>query len=329
VEVPATFDLDRTVRGHGWYDLAPWRYDAEGKVLGRPLHLLRPAEGRAAREAQVVWAEVTESGWPGKPSRPRSTGGALAFRILAEGRLSAAVGRAAREAMRVCLRLDEDLEPFYRLAAELQARPPRRVPRLPSLAWAGEKGAGRLLCSPTVFEDAVKTLATTNCSWALTRVVVANLVEQLGAPGPNGARAFPTPEAMAERPERFYRDVIRAGYRAPFFVSLARAVAEGRLALEAWRASPLSTDALGQEIRALDGFGPYATEHLLKLLGRYDHLALDSWSRAKVARLRGKRKPPADATLRCWYAPYGRYAGLAFWLEVTADWHGDAPTWPP
>jgi N-glycosylase/DNA lyase len=134
---------------------------------------------------------------------------------------------------------------------------------------------------------------------------------------------------MAERPERFYRDVIRAGYRAPFFMSLARAVAEGRLALEAWRASPLSTDALGQEIRALDGFGPYATEHLLKLLGRYDHLALDSWSRAKVARLRGKRKPPADATLRCWYAPYGRYAGLAFWLEVTADWHGDAPTWPP
>jgi N-glycosylase/DNA lyase len=322
VEVPATFDLDRTVRGHGWYDLAPWRYDAERKVLGRPLRLLRPAELGAVRRAQVVWVEVTESG------RPGSTGGGLAFRILAEGRLSAAVGRAAREEMRVCLRLDEDLEPFYRLAAELQRRPPRALP-LPSLGWAGKKGAGRLLCSPSVFEDAVKTLATTNCSWALTRVMVTNLVEQLGEPGPNGARAFPTPDAMAERPERFYRDVIRAGYRAPFFVSMARAVAEGRLDPEAWRASTLSTDALGTEIRELDGFGPYATEHLLKLLGRYDHLALDSWSRAKVARLRGKRKPPADATLRRWYAPYGRWAGLAFWLEVTADWHGDVPTWPP
>ena len=25
---------------------------------------------------------------------------------------------------------------------------------------------------------------------------------------------------------------------------------------------------------------------------------------------------------------YGEWAGLAMWLEVTADWHGDRPTWP-
>ena len=62
--------------------------------------------------------------------------------------------------------------------------------------------------------------------------------------------------------------------------------------------------------------------------GPHDHLALDSWNRAKLARLRGKRRPPADRTLRRWYARYGPWAGLAMWLEVTADWHDGNPTWP-
>jgi 3-methyladenine DNA glycosylase/8-oxoguanine DNA glycosylase len=180
-----------------------------------------------------------------------------------------------------------------------------------------------------VFEDAVKTLLTTNCTWALTRIMAANLVARLGAPAPLGERAFPTPEAMAAEGERFYRETIRSGYRAPFLAALAREAASGALDVEGLRDPALPTDELARRIRALAGFGPYATEHLLRLLGRYDHLALDSWTRAKVSRLRGKRRVPADATIARWYAPFGRYAGLAMWLEVTADWHGDAsPAWP-
>ncbi len=130
---------------------------------------------------------------------------------------------------------------------------------------------------------------------------------------------------MAGKPERFYREVIRAGYRAPFLLALARGAADGALDLEALRSSAEETDALARRIRALKGFGPYATEHLLRLLGRHDHLALDSWNRARLARLRGKRRPPGDRTLRRWYARYGEWAGLAMWLEVTGDWHLPAP----
>jgi 3-methyladenine DNA glycosylase/8-oxoguanine DNA glycosylase len=299
------------VRSHGWYDLPPWRYDEEREVLGRPLLL---------RSGRVVYAEVASSLGPG-------TG--LVLRVAAEGRLPSGAGEEIRAALRVCLGLDEDLSPFYQLVAELEARPPARaaVP-LPDLAWAVKRGAGRLLRSPTVFEDAVKTLCTTNCTWALTRAMVANLVERLGEPGPLGTRCFPTPHAMAARPERYYRETIRTGYRAPFLRSIAAAVASGGLDVEGWRRSPVDTDALGKEIRRLDGFGPYATEHLLRLLGRHDHLALDSWNRKKLARLRGRRHPPSDRTLRRWYAPYGKWAGLAMWLEATADWHGGQPTWP-
>src|SRR6266568_5140065 len=307
MKTPEPFDLALTVRSHGWYDLAPWRWDEARGMLSRPVEL---SSGRVA-VVEVV------SGARG-----------LAFRALARGRLGAAEAREARAALETCLSLDEDLGPFHERAAALERERAAGRRDLPDLRWALARGAGRLLRSPTVFEDAVKTLCTTNCSWALTRAMTRNLVEHLGEPSPRGGRAFPSPHAMAAEPEGFYRQRIRAGYRAGALRALARDVASGALDVEGWRASPLSTDVLAEQIRALSGFGPYATEHLLRLLGRYDHLALDSWTRAKLARLRGKRRLPSDAAFRRWYAPYGDHAGLAMWLEVTADWHGAAPTWP-
>jgi len=179
-----------------------------------------------------------------------------------------------------------------------------------------------------VFEDAVKTLCTTNCSWALTRAMVSRLCERLGEPGPSGARTFPTPQAMARAPEAFYRDEVRAGYRAPFLAALAQDAASGALDLEALRTAREPTGDLLKRLHAVRGFGPYASEHLLRLLGRHDHLALDSWTSAKLGRLRGRRRVPTDRAIRRWYAPYGAWAGLAMWLEVTADWHGARPSWP-
>jgi N-glycosylase/DNA lyase len=300
MQTPVPFDLDLTVRSHGFYDLAPWAYDPGRRLLARPLRL---STGR------VVAMEVA----PGRGD------GHLALRILAKGRLPAAEAREAQAQIRTCLALDEDLSPFYARIRELEATP-AKIPT-PQLAWAAARGAGRLLRSPTVFEDAVKTLCTTNCTWALTRVMVTHLVQRLGEEAPSGARTFPTPEAMAARPERFYREVIRAGYRAGAMRTIARQVASGKLDMEAWRAPGWDTDALAEEIRALPGFGPYATEHMLRLLGHYDHLALDSWTRAKVSQLRSRRRVPNDRVITRWYKPYGRFAGLAMWLEVTADWH--------
>jgi N-glycosylase/DNA lyase len=133
---------------------------------------------------------------------------------------------------------------------------------------------------------------------------------------------------MAAVPASFYRDEIRAGYRAPYLAALAADVAGGTLDLEALRASREATPELLRRLGAIHGYGPYAAEHLLRLLGRHDHLALDSWTRAKLARLRGRRRAPTDRAIRRWYAPYGAWAGLAMWLEVTADWHEGTPSWP-
>jgi len=303
MRVPAPFDLDLVVRSHGWYDLPPWQWDRDRKVLARPLTL---STGRA------VSVQVTTRGRDG-----------LAVRVSSQGRNSAAEAAEVRAQLRTCLALDEDLEPFRRRTEELAHRP-----EAGALKEALARGAGRLLRSPTVFEDAVKTLCTTNCSWALTRSMVGRLVEELGRPAPGGGRTFPSAADMAARPERFFRDRIRAGYRAPFLRDLARRAASGQPDLEEWRESSTPTPVLAERIRSLSGFGPYAAEHLLRLLGRHDFLALDSWSRKKLARIRGRKRQPSDRTLERWFAPWGEWAGLAMWLEVTADWHEDEPSWP-
>ena len=302
MRTPRHFDLDRVVRSHGWYDLPPWTWDAERRILGRPVRL---ASGR------VVQVEVAEAG-----------AGTLALRVTGRGRVGSADAAAVRAAVRTCLALDEDLEPFRARAVAIEGTAgPRPVQR------ALDRGLGRLLRSPTVFEDAVKTLCTTNCSWALTRAMTSRLVEELGTEGPSG-RAFPDPGAMAARTERFYRERIRAGYRAPFLRTLARDAASGRVDLEAWRDPAIPSDELRRRILALDGFGPYAAEHLMRLLGRHEGLALDSWNRRKIAQLRGRKRQPSDRVLTRWFAPWGEWAGLAMWLEATCDWHGDAPSWP-
>jgi len=302
MQVPIPFDLERVVRSHGWYDLAPWTWDPERRILTRPLLL---STGR------VVQVEVTEAG----PAE-------LALRVTAKGRVAAAEAGEARRLLRASLALDEDLEPFRARARQIEGN---EGPRPVQVAL--DHGLGRLLRSPTVFEDAVKTLCTTNCSWGLTRSMVTRLVEDLGEPGPAG-RAFPSAQAMASRSERFFRDHLRVGYRAPYFCTLARSVASGDLDVEGWRDPAIPTADLERRIRALLGFGPYATEHLMRLLGRHDGLALDSWTRRKVAELRGRRRPPSDATIEKWFRPWGEWAGLAMWLEATTDWHEDVPARP-
>ena len=212
--------------------------------------------------------------------------------------------------VRHMLRLDEDLSRFYAM-----------VDGDAELAWATQ-GAGRMLRSPTVFEDVIKTVCTTNCTWAATVRMVTALVEHLGIDG----RTFPSPAAMAEAPEDFYKDVARAGYRGPYMRAIAASVADGTLDLEELDGrSDLPDDAVATRLLALPGVGPYAAAHIMMLLGRYGRLILDSWTRPKYAKL-SKRKTVKDTTIERRFRRYKDFAGLAFWLYLTRDWVPDQAT---
>ena len=199
-------------------------------------------------------------------------------------------------------RLDEDFSPFYAMVAND-----------PQLAWV-RTGAGRMMCSPTVFEDVVKTICTTNCAWSGTERMVGALASGLGG------GAFPEPGEMAKAPLSFYTDVARAGYRGPYLRDLAKAVDGGKLDLEILRRQGgLSDDEVEKRLLAINGVGPYACAHIMMLLGRYRRLVLDSWTRPTYLRFAGKRRSK-DSSIERSFKRYGDFAGLAFWLFVTKDW---------
>jgi N-glycosylase/DNA lyase len=220
---------------------------------------------------------------------------------------SDAVRRSIRETVRRMLNLDENLAPLYEAAAGD-----------PDLAWI-RSGSGRMFRSPTVFEDVVKTICTTNCTWSATVRMVTALVESLGRPSAgNRGRAFPTPEAMADATESFYRDVAKTGYRGAYLRSLARSVVDGEVDLEAFATSPVPDDELAKELLELPGVGPYAAAHIMMLIGRHSRLILDSWTRPTYATLNGKKA--ADRQIERRFRRYGDYAGIAFWLYLTRGW---------
>ena len=169
----------------------------------------------------------------------------------------------------------------------------------------------------------VKTICTTNTAWSATRRMVTALVMNVGPEAPGGRHAFPTSAAMAGADERFYKEVVRSGYRGPYFRAIAADVAAGRLDLEALLDPELPDDEVEARLLALPGVGPYATAQILMLLGRYSRLILDSWSRPKYAQLNGRKA--SDKTIDRRFRRYKQYAGLAFWLYVTRDWVTELP----
>ncbi|MDQ2682789.1 MAG: Fe-S cluster assembly protein HesB [Chloroflexota bacterium] len=226
---------------------------------------------------------------------------------------------AVVSAVRHVFRLDQDLSGFYMLAAAD-----------PHLSWVCA-GCGRMMRCATVFEDVIKTILTTNCSWAATVKMTERIVTELGEPdlhvqidAPYG-RAFPTPDAMAAKDETFYRETIRAGYRAPHLVKLSTAVATGELDLERLGTRPvdeMDDDALAKELLALPGVGPYAAAHIMHMLGRQSRLILDSWTRPTYARLLGVETVTDQEIVEA-HTPYGAWAGLAFWMRLTRNWTVD------
>ena len=283
---PRHFSFQRTAISHGWCELLPFAFDQANWELTRVMDLGEKPPVTVIMRSGKNHVSIT-------PSR----------------RLNKTdTARVLRDARHI-LRLDDDLSTFYEATGAV-----------PEFAWIGKQGAGRMLRSPTVYEDLVKMICTTNCSWSLTEKMVTGLVQGLGRESDDGRKSFPTPEDMAAMPLDFYVDQVRSGYRAPYLKELADRVAAGELDVENWLTSDLSTADLVKEIKGVKGAGNYAAENLLKLVGRYDGLALDSWTRAKFFKVRNNGRKTNDKKIERYYARFNEWRGLALWCDVTRDW---------
>ena len=77
-------------------------------------------------------------------------------------------------------------------------------------------------------------------------------------------------------------------------------------------------------MKGVKGVGDYAAENMLKLIGRYEGLALDSWVRAKFARMHNKGRAADDKKIARYYARFAPWQGLALWCDMTRDWLEDS-----
>ncbi len=290
IPAPEHFSFWRTVFSHGWCALPPFRVDKEQQNLGRILTLSGGGIVHVRlRELPSGGVRVTAT----SPAVPDPRG-------RAEIRLQ----------LRSCLRLDEDFGEFY-----------REVRRRNGFRWIGRMAAGRMLRAPTVFEDVLKMICTTNCSFSLTKVMVANLCRYFGTAAGNAGYAFPSPEAIARTTEKFLRKNVKSGYRSPYILEFSRRVSDGLLEPESWRTSTLPTPELFDQVRSIRGVGPYAAGNILKLLGRYDYLGLDSWCRGKFFEIHRRGRRGNDRQIEKFYEPYGKWRGLFFWLDLTKHWY--------
>ena len=280
LNVPPDFSFWRTVLSHGWSTLQPFFLDRSRQRLLRVLQL----------DSQPALAEMRE-----RRGRQGSSGGMRSPRsAFRPGPENGQGGRGPHPAV-------------------------GRIPGRSSIGnWpGGTAGAGstgspgpgqdRLLRAPSFFEDMVKMICTTNCSWKATQRMVTGMVQKLGTRLDSDYCCFPGPEKVAGTTDEFLRREIGCGYRGEYLIELAERVATGRLPNGDWE--DLTGEEAHRRLLATKGIGPYAAGNLLKLLGHYDHLSLDSWVRPRFAAVHGLKRVPKDSAIQRHYRPFRPLAG--------------------
>lgn len=296
VPVGDPFRFDLAVEAHGWPDLAPFDWDPDA---GRLTRTHRLSTGRVVR----LDMRATESGVGVRILEVPSSGD------LVDSPESDVLGADLTDSERA--EATGDVRRMVRAEEELAAFADRC--RSAGGRWAQiTPGAGRILRSPTVFEDLVKTICTTNVQWSGTVRMVRDLVDVYG-PG------FPSPERIAAVDVREFEASVGLGYRAAYVHDAARRIAEGELDPERWLDSELPVDELRARVLSVRGIGPYAAATLMMLLGRYDRLPVDSVFRTFVGERYFEGADPEPERARSVYESWGPWRYLAYWSEL-AGW---------
>ena len=280
IAVPPTFSLATAVCSYGFFMLAPNRWLREGAAFERPLHTLRSG-----------------------PVRVRVTQEASRLRVTAASEVSSQELEDLRRQVVRMLRLAE---------ADLEAVAAFQVMHKSAAA----EGFGHLLRSPSMWEDAVKSITLCNCGWGRTLGMNAALCSL------NDAGAFPTPAQIAEAGPEALQQQCGVGYRARTICALAQQALDGTLGALEEQAGTLPVADLQKALLRLAGMGPFTGANMLELLGRYERVPCDTETARHLAKAHGvhcKKEALQDAAQKT-YQPYHPYEFLAYWFEIRQDY---------
>lgn len=317
IKVPSDFHLARDYCSYGYFLLAPNHWDPASATLFRVLDLEDSPAVVLVNQGGPSQGDMRklDQSLSGKP-----------LCVRANRKLSRHEQSQTRRQLTRMLRLDED--------AALLAAFHKVDPRLK------RSGRGRLMRSPTLFEDILKTVTSCNVTWPGTIAMNRRLCEVLGRPiAPGGnypfRRTFPTAEKLARSRATTLRGRCRVGYRDQRLIELAklfRVPKSGSPNLDpAWFEDPKTpSEAIHEKLLSLPGIGPYAAANIMQLIGRYDRLPLDSESVRHGKEVLGYVGTDAQIMKKVakHFEPFGEHAFRSYWFEMWTLYEKKAgPSW--
>jgi len=274
-------DFKNILFSHGWLVLAPYEY------IEKPLSMKFPydlPDGQGIIEIKAAGRECELVVHKGSPKTAQK----LTERVLA---------------------LDVDFKRLYRLAAGN-----------PNFDWFKKRKFGRLLRTPTLFEDCLKTILSANTVFKRTITMSQKLVDTYGKKI-DRFRAFPTPQRLKKVSEKELREKIGCGYRAPYLRSLIEKSLEKPdfFLGDGWK--ELDNDRFAEEISAVKGIGPGAVNNIGCIYQKPAAFVIDSYVIKRAEELWGVKPDKLETYLQKKYARFGSFAQLVFWFDIVRHWN--------
>ncbi|KAK7333933.1 hypothetical protein VNO80_30714 [Phaseolus coccineus] len=290
----STFNLEKAVCNHGFFMMAPNKWNPSTKSLQRPLRLMD----------QRCSVMVTISHPPGENN--------LHVHVHDVEVLSLEDQQAILALSRMLRISDED----ENAVIEFQKLYPE----------AKEEGFGRIFRSPSIFEDAVKSLLLCYCSWQRTLKMAKSLCElQLQLSRSNRKKQqlvenFPIPKELLEISESNLQKQCGLGMRAGYIMKLAKKVEKNSIMekLEKERSRFVHTRLI-----EFNGFGPFSVATTLMCMGKYEKVPADSETKRHLKEVYGidsSENQPLHKIVEEIYGKYTPFQCIAYWFEVVQNY---------
>jgi len=289
---PEHYDLHMTCHAHGWKNLAPFKWSDDSNSLSFVALI-----GEEPIDIEVV-----------------QNGKSVTATLHSHRKLDRKSLNDARQTITRSLDLSTETDKLLEVAEKFGEDYVNLI----------ENGAGRMLHAPTLWEDAAKTLFTTNCSWSLTKKMCKSACsDRFSKPAPSGSYPFPTAETLSEYSAQTIGELIPVGYRADYLIELSKRFSEDPLLGDIESNGYRYTEA-DQYVRKSKGFGDYACSHLLVLAGYYDKIPVDTVVVSYLKKNYRVRKP--ESFIKRKYGKWGKYVFWGLKLEKMLNrqnWLGD------
>ena len=269
---PTYYSLVHCVQAHGWYQLKPFDWDTDRQVLTTSVRISGSTIHCTFQQQQQQILLTCTSNKP----------------------LNEQQQQTIQSQTRYALMLDVDTNTLHDLALQHGKQ----------YAALVEQGYGRLQRGMSIWEDCVKTLATTNCSWSLSKKIAESLcTNNIGA-------TFPQARQIARMDSATIKEQHPVGYRAEALHLLAQHFSKSTAAPKL-----LSAPSIHDAVLEWKGFGPYAARHVSLLLGQAHAIPVDSIITAYVKNRWPRRKGSATDIVARAFQSWGNYAWWGLYLD--------------